>query len=820
MTPPKSDYTGNVIDGYTLTKRCGGGAIGAVYRAEISTDVNDVRAIKLIKKGDLRPHWQEEINKVTRIGGRADVIPYITHGEVNLEGEGFTWIAWRFIKGRSIEEVINDKGVTLPLLRDIIESILGVLHACAVSGIQHGDLHGGNVMIEDPNELDIDSSKNRVWITDFGYLTASQGKEMLDDYQGLNIIIRNALAVIDFHQLNGQEKYILREPRRRHQLLLLDSDPTEHAYVRNPQLLRQEFSNIFSHNPSGEQEGVKSVSDYLAAEILGENYDEWQALFVPDFIGADRLVERNTTVLTGLRGCGKTTVFRRLSAEMNLRLGETAQISGADGFVGFYFNARNIAEGFPWLPENKEEEAREQVTHFFHACWLIEIIDWLILSAEDDETFDWVFRRLRKYFGEDFIVTSSDSFGLRQVKSYLEIQRDLSKVGAEYSRGNWALSSITLLEEFSSEVISSKGLKDKPLYFFLDDYSTPLVTRTIQRILNAVVFRRGTSALFKIATESTESLEYVGLNGKTLELNDDFVLIDSAFESLQSSRKDKNRFLLEQILSRRILRDSSLRPYAKTLSDVIGETSESYNQLSRIRAGDLGKGKVVYAGKKVFCDIWSSNTREIIRLFSELFRAGNSADFKKLSEGGNPLIAPKLQNEVLKAAGSKYRDVLRAASNPTKNVWELPGAPREEAFGEHLVAIADGFSEIAIHELKTKLVKNGTSSAPKQARRIEITDANSSDLPEDLIPIYQGLIRYGVFLRDSRAKGARSKAVDRLVLRGVLIPYYVISLSKHDSISLSLVQFCEFLRKPKEFAANWKNSKEVESGEDPTLFDL
>ena len=84
----------------------------------------------------------------------------------------------------------------------------------------------------------------------------------------------------------------------------------------------------------------------------------------------------------------------------------------------------------------------------------------------------------------------------------------------------------------------------------MDDYSTPLVSVSAQKILNTVIFRRSPELLFKVATESVESIEFVGLNEKYLEEEDDYVLIDWATEIIQRDKRD-NVILVEELLAPR-----------------------------------------------------------------------------------------------------------------------------------------------------------------------------------------------------------------------------------------------------------------------------
>lgn len=203
---------------------------------------------------------------------------------------------------------------------------------------------------------------------------------------------------------------------------------------------------------------------------------------------------------------------------------------------------------------------------------------------------------------------------------------------------------------------------------------------------------------------------------------------------------------------------------------------------------------------------------EYIRVFSEMLRTGfdkNNADERR---GRNEaIISADDQNNTLRSAGAKYRDVLLAASSPSSKLWRIENDGH--AYGERIVAVADAFAEVADFELRTKTSKNGEHNPPKQARRIEITDASKVEVPVDLQVLYQGLIRYGVFLNDARGKSARGKAVERLVLRGIMLPYFTLSLSKRDSVFMSMDEFSMLLRSPSDFPLWWRKNKAGNDGE-------
>ena len=789
------------VDGYKIIKRCGVGQIGSVYLGEKDGEIRNQRAIKFIVKDQLRDGWQNEINKVTQLHSTDGVVPYIAHDEINVNDIQYLWIGWRYIKGTSLRKFLQEGKITIPLLKDIISIILSVLHACQTIGIQHGDLHSGNILVEDPNDMYIDSTRRKIWVTDFGYLTASMGKAMLDDIQGLSRIISDCIEAIDFHELEGDEKYVYSKLKNDYIRNLNETNPTEGHFVRSPRNLLDFFHKITQLHPEENSIITRKVGDYLVAENLGERYEEWKTLFVPNFVGSERLISKNICVVTGLRGCGKTMVFRRLTGIFDYHLG-VSEVEGSDTFIGFYFNARAIAEAFPWIPVNNDRRARNQIIHYFHVCWVCEIIDWLsCISESNDLNMAWLISFLIEYYGDDLIVTGQNNTILLHLQAFFTKERRNSKLSTIYQDKQWQLSEMDFLEKLCSQLKKNVSqIQSKDIFFFLDDYSTPLVSVSAQKILNTVIFRRSPELLFKIATESVESIELVGLNEKYLEEEDDYLLIDWATEIIQRNKRD-NVFLVEELLAPRLQWDTRLKDTALNIEKILGKTPYKNTELAEKLRSDSGeeRQKIYYHGMQTFCDMWSSSTREMIKIFAELLE---NVDLSKCDDGKEPYIDKASQNRVLRNAGSKFKNLLVSAIDPTRELYETQ--TNDTTYGEHLQAIVDAFSEIAEYELQNKRSKNLTTNPPKQARRLEITDVTKS-LPEDIIAYYIGLIRYGVFIRDWRGKSVRGKAVPRLYLRSVLIPYYTLTFSKRDSVTLEWDEFCELLSDPITFSRKWIN---------------
>jgi serine/threonine protein kinase len=792
-------FTGIEIEGYKVEEPVDSGSIGAVYLLRRATPP-DVRAVKFIRTTSLRRGWENEIVKVVKLGLTEGVVKYQRHGKTVVDGEDYLWISWDYIKGCSLKRCILEKTVTLPILIDVIRRVLAVLHACKQIGIQHGDLHTGNILVEDDNPLYIDRERRRIWITDFGYCTASDGhREMLDDFVGLNRIVGDSLAAIDFHSLDAPAKGVFRALRREFPKELLETQATEGDWVRQPSKILRKLEIALKAADSPAPQSARRIGDYLAAEAIGDRESEWRELFVPEFIGRSTLLERNICILTGLRGCGKTMVFRRLTALFDARLGPS-NVEGADRFLGFYFNARSVAEAFPWLPDDMEQRARSQIISYFHLSWCLEVIDWLKEITKSADSQAWLVIFFKDIFKDRLLITEGTATSLFHLRTFLSQELENCRLTSSY-HGNgwdWEFSDLTFLDRFCATLRTNlPQVGERPFYFFLDDYSTPLVNATMQRILNPVIFRRSSSLTFKIATESTESFEPIGLNGKTLEDGNDYVLIDCSSHVI--TRSDRaNTELLTAILKPRIDRDPLFSGRNLSLDSILGVTPYSNNALARSLAAPH-QPEVQYSGSMVFSSLYSSNIREMISLFAELVSLEDSETLRR-PPGPSGLIRREIQNKTLREAGGKFVTLLSAATNPSHKLYQVSSGDR--SFGDHLCQIADAFQVIARHELKTKRSKNGQANNHKQARKIELVDF-SKDLPEDVRDYYRGLVRYGLFIRDFRGKSRRGKVGPRLVVRGLLVPFFAITFSKRDHITMNFDEFCEFLRHPKQFAEQW-----------------
>jgi hypothetical protein len=814
-------YVGLTINNYKVTERIGKGRRGIVYKAE-RADPKHVVACKIIPERKLTEKWDNELKKVIELVDVPGVVQYLSHGrDKDHLGNYFVWIFWNYIPGENLRQYIrkHETPIEIPFIESLTKSILGVLIACQAVGITHGDLHEGNILVREPDKR-LANKPRTIWVTDFGSKGSDDSIAEKDDFRQLFSIIVRLLEKIKISDLNPRDRLMYRnliEFSRK----VLELDATQGPYVNNPENLLEELHKISKEaddlvlDDQGRSEW-KGPGDYLWAEALGFRIEEWKELFVPEFLAAKELLSTNITVLTGARGCGKTMAFRRMTAFMDKKIGGPSGVPGSERFIGYYLNCRDLVEAFPWHPSELNEGAKQQILHFFHTAWLIDICKTLVAYKSEDSDYIWVDKLFKQLFKEKYEELPQGSDPLNHALSFLENEKErcrVSRIGKQEGLHNWQLARFDVLDTCQEYIEKNVSwIRDKPLFFFLDDYTTPYVPTDIQLILNPIIFKRRDKMFFKVSTESINSFERVGLNNKPLEERNDFELIDLANESLHYD-DDLKLDLLDSIFKRRMDRHPSFKGTGKNLIDLIGHLSISNNELAwALRNAVQGNGLVTvrYQGVESFVGMWSSDTRALIQTFVMLLREAE----KDITTGSLP-IKPEIQDRVYRAVGGNLVLSIAGVLDPAfldKGPIKTSGG---QTYGKHLKDIVETFIEISRFEMtKGNLVSNQGYDNPKQAFRIEIMD--DLKLPIDIDRYFEGMIRWHIFLQDSRGKSMRGTLGTRLYLNRTVIPFAKLTFSRHDCISMTNEEFVLLLSNPRKFKEYWMKKRGTVTGESIT----
>ena len=332
-------------------------------------------------------------------------------------------------------------------------------------------------------------------------------------------------------------------------------------------------------------------------------------------------------------------------------------------------------------------------------------------------------------------------------------------------------------------------LRDRPIFFFVDDYSTPKITADLQRNLNRLVMQRTSACFFKIATESPASYANQDVDGKAYVEGREFTLVNLGIDFINADASEKLLFV-DDIFGRRFAYCDNYP--VKTLVELIGDEAKEMSQNEVARSIRDGKYPVIW-GRSALGELCSGDVHFLIELVGKMVATAGGRDALAV-RGEAPAVAPAIQNKTIRAE----------AGNFLRNLRALPA-------GQALVEVVEAFGAVASSFLRYRNAKNETSLPPHQASRIEPYE--DPRLDGHARQVYEDLLRYSVFIEDVRGKSRRGDVVPRLYLRRFLVPSFNLTFSKRDSLQLSVAELHELLTSPKTFQAK-KRLKAPDASDD------
>ena len=774
---------------YIIVDKLDSGCNGHVFVARSDTLGREI-ACKVIPAANLigadrsPPTWKEEILKANRVPSNRVVKFYSTGTWPTKDGD-CVFLLSDLVRGQALRKYQKTSSVSLLFVLDFFKDMMDFLRELQEVGLEHGDCHAGNVLVED-RSASLIGTPYAFRVTDFGVASLTSGANLLDDFDQVGLMLRDLLAHVDYQACTPKDRHmfdVLNDDFLAKGLFERDAAHDERA--RNPILLFESLHNeerSFTVHTFGSARRLVTPFDYLSCEQIGESHALLKELYSDKMVGLRAIEERNNLVLTGPRGCGKTTVFRSLSLKHRFYTEDDAP--ELVSYIGIYYRCDDLYFNFPRYVLPTRTDALDVPLHFITATLMREMLESLGLWLPRQFPEEWqrdetnVARELWKVLGlRKPQQPSADTFAAiqralgqeraRAAKKQRFVDDPAQSFGEYFGPG--------VLPAFCSALSERMlCLAGRPIVFFFDDYSKPKISSDLQRNANRLLMQRSSACFFKLATESPASYESSDVDEKSYVEGREFRLINLGIDFIRAESDDKLRFV-DDVFDRRFQYTKDFP--VSTLDKLVGDEPNGVSHNEMARALRDGKHPRIW-GRRALGELCSGDIHFLIELVGKMVVAGGGAD--ALVGGTVPAITTEIQNKAVRdEAGSFLR-----------NLRTLPT-------GQALVEVVEAFGSVASSYLRFKDSKNETSWPPHQASRIEpYEDPHLTGRAKE---IYEDLLRYSVFIEDVRGKSRRGNVVPRLYLRRFLIPFFNLTFSRRDSLELSVEDFRSLLLDPKAF---------------------
>ena len=713
-----------------------------------------------------------------------DIIPY---EDASAGIDGVFFIS-DFVEGTNLRTYLkqNKQDIGIVFVETLLGTLFELLYELKERQMSHGDLHTGNILVGS-GEYEL-SNRPVFRVTDFGVGLLTSDIRHANDYLQVAAILRQLLETINYQHCESRDRFIYNvlkyEFLDRH---LTETDLTADELACNPRGLMDKLSSLEDRHRQEKSEPAVTLLtpfDYPNCEQMGNSHLLLKNLYSDRLLGLAEIKTRSNLVLTGPRGCGKTTVYRALS--LDYLVSTDGDNPNEIDYVGVYYRCDDLYFSFPRYTVPERVEAFDVPMHFLVVTLLARALESVAMWAgrffadEFEKKEDKLVSELWDVLGwkaptqpdGNKVRTLVQRLSGRERRRAAEKQR-FAHVNTEPIEGY--LGPQKLFEVCFIIRRTYSFLSDRQFYFFIDDYSHPKITKALQANLNRMLMHRSPDVFFKISTESPVSFVREDIDGKQFVESREYDMLNLGIRYISQDAAHTQEFL-EDLFDRRF-REVETYP-VKHLRDLLGSFPRNENETAR--SFREKRGKESYAGVETVSAMCSGDIHYMIRLVSAMVEDFGGSDSLR-NVRSTPRIPPRKQ----------HASIRRAAGSFVESVRTLP------RWGPRLANVISSFGNVARSYLRYEDSTNEQGSPPHQASRIEPYAPLS--LSPDAQEILDELLRYSILIEDPRGKSRRGDMVPRFYIRRYLVPHFQLTFSKRDSLQLENKDLDLLLREPQQF---------------------